>query len=89
MNMPQNVGSIEDMISKTTKQTHSLLQSGSYYVKINFARHQTRHRKDPKQSRVVVVDGCFAILVANQYGATNTKTSAENDPLTLSQSPDI
>ena len=40
-NMPQNVGSIEDLISKLIciEYTHWILQSWSYHVKIYFARH--------------------------------------------------
>ena len=30
-------------------------------------------QKEPKQSGVVAVDSCFAIVVAHQYGATNTE----------------
>ena len=45
-----------------------ILQSWLDYVKTT-----TRHRNKPKQSGVVAVDSCFAILVAHQYGATNKK----------------
>ena len=41
----------------------------------------TRHRKNLKQSGVVAVDSCFAIiLVANQHGATNRQALLKNIP---------
>ena len=43
--------------------TYWILQSWSYYVKINFGRHQHYTGGTQKQSRVVAVDSRFAIFV--------------------------
>ena len=43
----------------------------------------TRHRKNPKQEGVVVVDSCFAIIVAYQDGVTNREYLLKNKPLAL------
>ena len=40
----------------------------SYYVKLTL-QDITRHRKNSKQSGIVAIDSCFALLGARQYGA--------------------
>ena len=41
------------------------------------------HGKNPKQSGVVVVDSCFATIVAYQEGVTNREDLLKNKPLAL------
>ena len=43
----------------------------------------TRHRKNSKQSKIVTIDSCFAIIVAYQCGVTNRESSVEKYPHTL------
>ena len=43
----------------------------------------TRHQKNSKQSRIVVLASCFAIIVAHQYGVTNREALLKNNPRTL------
>ena len=43
----------------------------------------TRHRTNSKQSRIVTIDSCFAIIVAYQYGVTTRESSVEKYPHTL------
>ena len=43
----------------------------------------TRHQKNSKQSRIVILASCFAIIVAHQYGVTNRKALLKNNPRTL------
>ena len=47
-----------------------ILQCWSYYVKINFARHQHDTRKNPKQSGIEAIDSCFTIIIVHQFGVT-------------------
>ena len=42
-----------------------------------------RHQKNPKQNGVVVVDSCFATIVAYQEGVTNREELLKNKPLAL------
>ena len=42
-----------------------------------------RHQKNPKQSGVVLVDSCFATIVAYQEGVTNREELLKNKPLAL------
>ena len=49
----------------------------------------TRHRKNSKQSGIVAIDSCFALLGARKYGATNRESSDEKYPRTLILSPDL
>ena len=42
-----------------------------------------RHQKNPKQSGVLVVDSCFATIVAYQEGVTNREDLLKNKPLAL------
>ena len=37
-------------------------------------RTSTRHRKNSKQSGIVTIDSCFALVGARQYGVTTQKT---------------
>ena len=43
----------------------------------------TRHRKNSKQSRIVAIGSCFAIVAALQYGITTRESSVEKNPCTL------
>ena len=66
-----------------------ILQYRSYYMRINSARHQHDvHRKNSKQSGIVAIDSCFALLGARQYGATTRESYDEKYPRTLILSPD-
>ena len=46
-----------------------------------------RHRRNPKQSGVVAVDSCFAILGAHQSGATNREALLKKKPHTCVLEP--
>ena len=51
-------------------------------MRIYFTRHQ--HDTDnSKQSRIVTIDSCFAIIVAYQYGVTTRESSVEKYSHTL------
>ena len=46
-------------------------------MKINFALHQhDTERTHEKQRGIVGIDGCFAFIVAHQYGVTDRERSA-------------
>ena len=45
----------------------------------------TRHWKNWKQSGIVAIDSCFAIVVALQYGVTTRESSPEKSPLNTAE----
>ena len=62
-NTPQNVGSIEDLISKNILSRHiEFCKAGRTTWKLTLQDIMTRHRKNPKHCRVAAVYSCFAIL---------------------------
>ena len=85
--MPQKVGSKEDLISqiKTKYRKVDTLNSAKLIElrENKLCKTSTRHRKNPKQSGVVVVDSCFDIIVAYQDGVTNREYLLKNKPLAL------
>ena len=59
----------KDLISKNNNvdilnSASRILQCWSYYVKMNSARHQHDTEKNSKQSEIVAIDSCFALLGA-------------------------
>ena len=58
-------------------------QNTAMLVKINFARHQHDTERTQRQSRIVAIGSCFAIIAALQYGVTTRESSVEKKPRTL------
>ena len=81
--MPQKVGSIrrpdQPNLYKVQKSRHIEFRK----AESKLYKTSTRHRKNPNQSGVVVVDSCFAIIVAYQDGVTNREYLLKNNPLAL------
>ena len=58
-------------------------KSWPYYVKINLQDINMTPKEHLKQSGVVAVDSCFAIIVFRQDGVTNREALLKNNILTL------
>ena len=52
-------------------------------VKINFARHHHDTERTQRQSGIVAIGNCLAIIAALQYGVTTRESSVEKKPRTL------
>ena len=69
--MPKNVGTIKTWSAKiTSRQFKFCKQSTAILIvlgKSYLYRTSTRHRKNSKQSGIVAIDSCFAIIVTLQY----------------------
>ena len=82
--MPQKIGSIRRPDLPNLYKVDTLNSAKLIELRENrLCKTSTRHRKNPKQSGVVVVDSCFAIIVAYQDGVTNREYLLKNKPLAL------
>ena len=85
--MPKNVGSIKTLSAKmTSKHIKFCKQNTAMLIVLReneLCKTSTRHRKNSKQSGIVAIDSCFALLGARQYGVTTRESSDEKYPRTL------
>jgi len=82
--MPQKVGPIKRPDQPNLCKVDTLNSAKLIVLRENkLCKTSIRHQKDPKQSGVVVVDSCFATIVAYQEGLTNREDLLKNKPLAL------
>ena len=82
--MPQKVGPIRRPDQPNLYKVDTLNSAKLIVLLANkLCKTSIRHQKNPKQSGVVVVDSCFATIVAYQEGVTNRKELLKNKPLAL------
>ena len=69
-NMPKHVGSIKTWSAKITSRQFKFCRQNTAILivlgKSYLCRTSTRHRKNSKQSGIVAIDSCFAIIVTLQ-----------------------
>ena len=82
--MPQIVGPIRRPHQPNLYKVDTLNSAKLIVFRENkLCKTLIRHQKNPKQSGVVVVDSCFATIVAYQEGVTSREDLLENKPLAL------